>query len=197
MTSTPFESLRFFVSSDSGNNEYLVDLMEYRGNGRCDCAHYRYRIEPEVCRINPNDLVINSRYQCKHIAAARETFGRLCIARILELEQAAREKPVANSEYGARRMLFLNKHRVCAGCHTAASTEIHHHRGRLGVLKLDERFWVPICRKCHDRVGAEPEWARKQGLLCAVGKWNTFAEPSEPGLNFSLDTTKGLGKFPF
>ncbi len=61
---------------------------------------------------------------------------------------------------------------TCSGpvCRQPTS-DVHHTRGRSGSLLLDERFWRPVCRKCHDWIAAEPEAARAVGLLCAKGDW--------------------------
>ena len=49
----------------------------------------------------------------------------------------------------------------------------HHSRGRLGELLFDERFWIPVCRPHHNRIGQFPIWARGAGLICEKGDWNT------------------------
>lgn len=51
--------------------------------------------------------------------------------------------------------------------------EVHHTRGRLGPLLMDERFWMPISKAGHRWVHANVEQARRHGWLCEPGKWNT------------------------
>src|SRR5687767_1034323 len=53
------------------------------------------------------------------------------------------------------------------------ATECHHSRGRAGSLKMDERFWVPVSQMGHGEIHNNPEWARRCGLLCSLGEWNT------------------------
>ena len=67
----------------------------------------------------------------------------------------------------------LPENRTCRwpGC-TRKATDLHHSRGRIGALLLDERFWKPLCRRHHDTVQLAPELARQYGLLCERGKWN-------------------------
>jgi len=45
------------------------------------------------------------------------------------------------------------------------ATEIHHKRGRIGKMLLDERFWVAVSRTSHNWIHAHPTEARKLGLL--------------------------------
>lgn len=53
------------------------------------------------------------------------------------------------------------------------SDDDHHIRGRAGTLKKDKRFIVRLCRGCHNWAHTHITEARKLGLFCAVGKWNT------------------------
>ncbi len=45
------------------------------------------------------------------------------------------------------------------------SVEIHHRKGRVGALLLDERWWFAISRQNHDRIHANPKEARERGWL--------------------------------
>jgi hypothetical protein len=80
--------------------------------------------------------------------------------------------------YHIRRKLFLNVHTGCAVFPAHKATEIHHTRGRIGPLLNMSEFWVPVSRKGHEWINANPAEARKRTfyglpLLCAVGQWNT------------------------
>jgi 5-methylcytosine-specific restriction endonuclease McrA len=75
-------------------------------------------------------------------------------------------------EYGKLRKEYLAKNRLCQKCGKKA-TDVHHLRGRTGRLLCMEEHWAPVCRRCHDWIGANPIEARQEGLLCELGKWNT------------------------
>lgn len=77
--------------------------------------------------------------------------------------------------YRPRAAAFLVANPTCAwtGC-AKASDDVHHTRGRIGRLLLEERWWKPACRGHHDRCKTEPVAARAAGMLCDEGKWNTF-----------------------
>jgi len=82
--------------------------------------------------------------------------------------------------YFERRVEFLREHPVCGAClargiNPAPSAQLHHSRGRIGRLYLDERFWIGVCAPCHAWIHEEaPNEARELGLLASVAEWNTF-----------------------
>jgi hypothetical protein len=63
------EALRYFIESESGKDAYLVDLGFYNGNGKCDCLHFKTRLEPEIAKGSKQVR------RCKHIEKARETLA--------------------------------------------------------------------------------------------------------------------------
>lgn len=91
---------------------------------------------------------------------------------------APRSKAMARKmgKYWTAAEVFKREHRHCerAGC-AKLTADIHHQRGRVGTLLLDTRFWIAVCRSCHDWIAANPAQARAEGLLCAEGLWNVPA----------------------
>lgn len=97
-------------------------------------------------------------------------------------------KPVSDAqgarleEYLRLRIPWLKAHPWCRSCAVrgfkkqAPTTDVHHSRGKIGALLCDMRFWIPVCRNCHDWIGSNPEEARSLGLLCQPGEWNTPVE---------------------
>lgn len=53
------------------------------------------------------------------------------------------------------------------------SEQVHHRRGRIGRLLLMEEWWSAVSAVGHDWINRNPEAARKLGLLCQKGEWNT------------------------
>lgn len=72
-------------------------------------------------------------------------------------------------------MQFLKLNPICdwPGC-DKPSTDIHHHRGKVGRLLCDDRHFKSVCRHHHHIVHSSPAEARKAGMLCEVGQWNTY-----------------------
>lgn len=42
--------------------------------------------------------------------------------------------------------------------------DVHHTRGREGLLLFDIRHWLPVCRKCHNWIRDNPKQARELNL---------------------------------
>lgn len=88
--------------------------------------------------------------------------------------------------YRAIRDLFLAaepKCQVCANTLGRAAaddaTEVHHCRGREGLLLFDVRHFAALCRSCHAWVHANPDLARAQGYLPEKGEWGTNSSDQE------------------
>lgn len=89
MKITPLDNLtRFLVRSDvNPDNEYLVDLDQYGGIGFCACDHFKFRLEPELCKIGGVALAKKTpeAHRCKHIKAARETLGKELVNKLTQI----------------------------------------------------------------------------------------------------------------
>ena len=59
--------------------------------------------------------------------------------------------------------------------------ELHHTRGRLGTLLIDERFWLGVTPKTHRWIHEHPKDAVQRGLLCKPGEWNRAPRDPETG----------------
>lgn len=65
--------------------------------------------------------------------------------------------------YSVLRRQFLEDKEVCEVCKVGQATEVHHKKGRIGDLLTDERFFLAVCRFCHQKLEEFPEWAKKVG----------------------------------
>lgn len=45
------------------------------------------------------------------------------------------------------------------------TADCHHIRGRNGALLMDERYWLPVCRQCHDFITEHGKLARSLGFV--------------------------------
>ena len=81
------------------------------------------------------------------------------------------------SRYAELRDEFLKKHPLCdrEGC-SKKSTEVHHTRGRFGVLLNHVEYWVALCPDCHRWVHNFPESAKAEGLF---GPWGRTPRDEE------------------
>lgn len=90
----------------------------------------------------------------------------------------------AKRAYNDRVKVWL-KGKRCAVYNQLRATQVHHQRGRVGRLLMDERFWIPVSESAHALIHSNMEWARQTDallcggdtrelkLLCARGQWNT------------------------
>ena len=69
------------------------------------------------------------------------------------------------------RAAFLRSNQTCAVYPWKKAEDVHHMRGRVGKLLCDVRHWLAVSREGHEKIGREPEWARRMGYLCAKGQW--------------------------
>jgi|31_taG_2_1085359.scaffolds.fasta_scaffold04746_5 hypothetical protein len=72
-------------------------------------------------------------------------------------------------EYAKAKKVWLKANPVCTVDNCGRPTQdVHHMRGRAGLLLLEERWWLPVCRAHHDWIHKYPEEARIMGWL---GPW--------------------------
>lgn len=43
---------------------------------------------------------------------------------------------------------------------TELTDDCHHMKGKIELLLLDERYWLPVCRNCHTYLERNPTWAK-------------------------------------
>ncbi len=70
--------------------------------------------------------------------------------------------------------LSLPENKLCGCCKVRKASECHHSRGRRGDLLLAERFWIAVCSDCHQWIHNNMAEARRMGMLCEVGQWDTM-----------------------
>lgn len=69
--------------------------------------------------------------------------------------------------YRQRRDAFIIAHPICqarAKCAGSRSTEVHHKKGRVGELLIDETFFLATCHACHVFINENNEQAFALGL---------------------------------
>jgi hypothetical protein len=80
------------------------------------------------------------------------------------IKKVSDKRKIENLKYSVLRIEFLGKkeNRICpiTGKET---TEIHHKRGRIGILFLETKFWLAVSREGHVKIENNPEWAKEHG----------------------------------
>lgn len=81
------------------------------------------------------------------------------------IPRRSKKRIIEELQYNADVKVFLGKpeNQICPVT-GEKTTEVHHKRGRIGALLLDQRFWLAVSRKGHQRIENEPEWAKEMGF---------------------------------
>lgn len=70
-------------------------------------------------------------------------------------------------EYRKVRDEFMKQNRTCQarlqGC-TVKATDLHHKKSRIGDLLTDTKFFMAVCRQCHNKIEDGGAWVYEQGL---------------------------------
>lgn len=179
MSNVEGEPFRFLVQSDQTDEKYLVDVQDCNFTGACNCMHFLVRCAPKIAYGQRGPTV-----RCKHISRAREFFleeilPKLAVAMGMDEPDIQHEATVDSerSLYSVRRREFLGMYPRCAVFPALPAKQVHHSRGRLGPLLLDQRFWIPVSMAGHNWIDSHREEARQRDwrgvkLLCARGNWN-------------------------
>lgn len=83
---------------------------------------------------------------------------------IKNIQSFSEKRKKANKDYKKIAKAYLIAHPKCEvrGCNKI-SEEIHHKRGRVGDLLLNDKFFLAVCRDCHREIEQSPTWAKEQG----------------------------------
>ncbi len=95
------------------------------------------------------------------------------LKRRVALRRVSKRRQREGKEYMKLREEFLRLRPVCEAHSVitgekmvfAASTEIHHKKGRYGGNYLDKSTWLAICHTCHRWIHDHPKQATELGLL--------------------------------
>lgn len=71
-----------------------------------------------------------------------------------------------NRKYLKLRLEYLDEHPYCESglCPRMLAIEIHHKKGRTAELLTDARYFLAVCRCCHDYIENNVSEAKEKGL---------------------------------
>lgn len=83
------------------------------------------------------------------------------------INQYSQKRQKSNRRYLAAASIFRQNNPICAiqspEC-TGQTQEVHHVKGRIGDLLMDQRFWLPCCCLCNRYMERFDSWAREKGF---------------------------------
>lgn len=78
------------------------------------------------------------------------------------IARRSKKRIIQELQYNADVKIFLGKpeNRICpvTGLQT---NQVHHKKGRIGSLLLDQRYWLAVSPEGHRRIENNPEWAKE------------------------------------
>lgn len=79
------------------------------------------------------------------------------------IRQVSKKRAKQNAQYLKERTEFLDG-KICPITGRPA-TEIHHINGRENDRLIDKKYWLAVTREGHQKIHANPKWARENGYL--------------------------------
>lgn len=81
------------------------------------------------------------------------------------IARRSKKRTIEELQYNSDRIIFLAKpeNQICP-ITKQQTTEVHHQKGRIGKLLLDQRFWIALSTEGHRQVELNPEWAKENGF---------------------------------
>ena len=114
--------------------------------------------------------------------------GKVKVVKRKPVRQVSKKKAKSDRLYNAMVKEWLAEGRVCnvyaallpkANICCVTATQCHHKRGRLGTLKFDKRFWLPVCGQGHQFIDANRKKAITYDLLAGPGEWHVAPKDAE------------------
>ena len=72
------------------------------------------------------------------------------------IRQVSLKRQGLNKQYRIVRDQYLLVNFKCEKCLYAASTEVHHQKGKIGALLIDTVYFMAVCRPCHQFIEVNP-----------------------------------------
>lgn len=94
------------------------------------------------------------------------------------IAKVAESSKKSQGEYNRKCAKFKKEHPLCQAklkdiC-KKVTADIHHMKGKASKEDLlNEKYWLAVCRACHDHLHANPAFAREQGLSVSRHKKQT------------------------
>jgi hypothetical protein len=84
---------------------------------------------------------------------------------VSRIQNKSSKRKIQEAIYIDIRKVFLNKNPECAIDKKHNAVEVHHTNGREGDRLNNVNFFLPVCRKCHVWIHANPKESREKGWL--------------------------------
>lgn len=84
-----------------------------------------------------------------------------------QMKRKSAKTEAEDALYYAAKDAYLEAHPFCEimlteGIHVSA-VDVHHKAGRVGALRYTPSNFLAVCREMHDKIHANPVWAKENG----------------------------------
>lgn len=83
--------------------------------------------------------------------------------RRMPVQKLSEKRVEQNIEYYPLRDKFLQDNPVCQCCGESKSEDVHHRKGRTNELLCEVRYFLAVCRTCHNLITEDSAWAIHEG----------------------------------
>lgn len=93
-----------------------------------------------------------------------------------KLRSVSKKRNNQKGDYKTMAAQFLEVRPECQVCFlehpnwARSSEEVHHIRGREGLMLTRKEFWLAVCRPCHNLIEMNRGWAYDKGYLACRSK---------------------------
>lgn len=79
------------------------------------------------------------------------------------IKQVSSKQQKRLTEYNKVATEYKKSNPICERCLIAETSDIHHRKGRVGELLSDSKWFMAVCRPCHNWIEVHPEESRRLG----------------------------------
>lgn len=87
---------------------------------------------------------------------------------VTSVKKVSASRSVPNAIYSILCKELKPQHTTCECCHQHPAAEIHHMKGRRGLLLIMSFYFKYICRSCHRKASDNSDWAKEIGLSVLI-----------------------------
>jgi len=117
---------------------------------KCKCCSEKF------ITIYPFQKTCDTNDRCKRL-------GRDLRYKKKPISKVSKRRKELNDIYTVVKGKYLKEHPVCEICKSKPSTQVHHKKGRLGLLLTDIRHFLAVDTVCHQKAENSPLWSLKHG----------------------------------
>lgn len=124
-------------------------------------------IKRKICSVEGCSYPVWAKKLCKYHQNLR-TDKKPNQIKKTPIAKVSKKQLSALAIYRKRRDSFLKKHPNCmvSGC-CNKSSDLHHKMGRIGKALIDTKWFMAVCRGCHNKIHNSSKWAEENSYIAS------------------------------